>query len=470
MTDDGRPRERPARPTAREENTFGGRFRRYAQVSGAVAGQAARFAGRRAFSRPLDRDAHAGQLREALGGLKGPLMKVAQMMATIPDALPAEYASELAQLQSNAPPMGKPFVRRRMVSELGPDWQDHFADFPLEAAAAASLGQVHRARLTDDREVASKLQYPNIAAAVDADLAQLKVIFSLYRRYDKAINPDRIYEEIAARLREELDYEREARNMRVYTQMLADVPALHVPEVVAELSTRRLLTMSWLEGRPLLGFRERPVEERNALALNMFQAWYLPFYRYGIIHGDPHLGNYTVRDDLDVNLLDFGCIRIFPPKFVEGVIDLYWALVRNDRDLAVHAYESWGFADLSREVVDVLNEWAAFLYAPLMEDRTRLIDETKSGKTGRQTVGRVHQRLREIGGVTPPREFVFMDRAAVGLGSVFMHLSAEINWHKLFMSLIEDFDVDIMAERQSALLDEVGVETDERRSSPVLSP
>ncbi|MEZ5826078.1 MAG: AarF/ABC1/UbiB kinase family protein [Geminicoccaceae bacterium] len=442
----------------RSENSFGGRVRRYAQVGGAVAGEAARFAGRRVMGQGLDRGDHASRLREALGGLKGPLMKVAQMMATIPDALPAEYAAELAQLQSNAPPMGKPFVRRRMESELGRDWSKLFRDFPLEPAAAASLGQVHRAVLADGREVAAKLQYPDIASAVDADLAQLRVIFSLYRRYDRAINPEQIYEEIAERLREELDYRREARHIALYRGMLDGIEDLHVPEVIAELSTGRLLTMSWLEGGRLFDFRENALEDRNRLALNMFRAWYTPFYKFGVIHGDPHLGNYTVRDDLGINLLDFGCVRIFPPSFVKGVIDLYWAVARGDRELAVHAYESWGFTDLSNELIEVLNEWASFLYAPLLEDRSRLIDETKSGRQGREVAGRVHQRLREVGGVTPPREFVFMDRAAIGLGSVFMHLSAEINWYRLFMEMIDDFDVDDLARRQQAALSKAGLE------------
>ena len=213
------------RPTGSDrrntESSFGGRVRRYAQVSGTFGAAAARFAGRRMTGSSNDL-AQAGELREALGGLKGPLMKVAQMMATIPEALPAEYAAELAQLQSNAPPMGKPFVRRRMVAELGPDWEANFAHFPLESSAAASLGQVHKATLKDGRTVACKLQYPNIAAAVDADLSQLKLIFAIYRRYDKAINPDRIYEEIAARLHEELDYAHEARNMGLYDDILAD--------------------------------------------------------------------------------------------------------------------------------------------------------------------------------------------------------------------------------------------------------
>ena len=155
----------------------------------------------------------------------------------------------------------------------------------------------------------------------------------------------------------------------------------------------------------------------------MFRAWYLPFYGYGVIHGDPHLGNYTVRDDLDLNLLDFGCIRIFPPRFVKGVIDLYWALARGDRDLAVAAYESWGFDEPRRMLPSTSStNGRRFLYGPLMEDRPRLIEETNSSQQGREVAERVHQKLREVGGVTPPREFVFMDRAAIGLGAVFLHL------------------------------------------------
>lgn len=434
------------------------RLRRYAQVSGRVAGQAAKIAGRRVVGAAWDKDSHAVELKTILGGLKGPLMKVAQMLATIPDALPKEYAAELQQLQSNAPPMGKPFVRRRMAAELGNDWSKKFKSFPLDAQAAASLGQVHKVQLPDGSDAACKLQYPNIAAAVDADLSQLKMALSVYKRYDKAIDPSRLYEELAARLREELDYRLEARHMAAYSRMLADVDDVHVPEVIPELSTGRLLTMTWLEGKPLLSFRDADSETRNQIALNMFKAWYVPLYRYGIIHGDPHLGNYTVRDDLGINLLDFGCVRVFPPLFVKGVIDLYWAIAKDDRELAIEAYRCWGFEDLRPEVIDVLNEWARFLYSPLLEDRERLIEETNSGQYGREVAGRVHVKLREVGGVTPPREFVFMDRAAIGLGSVFMHLGAEINWYRMFMSLVEDFDVDIAAKRQEQLLTETGLE------------
>ncbi len=217
--------------------------------------------------------------------------------------------------------------------------------------------------------------------------------------------------------------------------------------------------MTWLEGRPILEFAENaPVELRNEIALRMFRTWYVPFYYYGVIHGDPHLGNYTVAPDRTVNLLDFGCVRIFPPRFVKGVIDLYHALERDDRDLAVEAYRLWGFGELSHEVIEVLNRWARFLYGPLLEDRDRMIQErAKPGADGRNLVDDVHRDLRRLGGIAPPRAFVFMDRAAVGLGSVFLHLQARINWHRLFHELIDDFDEAVLAQRQKAALIRAGV-------------
>lgn len=435
-----------------EDNRFGGRARRYVQVGSRVGALAARLAGERYLGLKLDRAEHAEGLKQALGGLKGPLMKVAQILATIPDALPKEYAEELQQLQSNAPAMGWLFVKRRMAAELGPDWRSRFADFGQEAAAAASLGQVHRATGKDGAELACKLQYPDMQSAVEADLKQLKLAMSVYERYDKAISTKRIYEELSARLREELDYELEARHMALYADMLADELGVHVPQAVPELSTRRLLTMNWLEGSPLLSVTGHDPEFRNRVALNMFRAWYVPFYFYGTIHGDPHLGNYSVRPDGSVNLLDFGCVRVFKPSFVEGVIDLYKALRDGDEELAVHAYTIWGFENLTKEKIEVLNLWARFVYAPLMEDRARQIQETNSGMYGREVAEKVHAELRRLGGVAPPREFVLMDRAAIGLGSVFLHLKAEVNWYRLFHEMIADFDAKALAKRQAEAL------------------
>ncbi len=432
-------------------------MRRYARVGTAVGGLAARFAGERYLGVTADGEKNAEDLKRALGGLKGPLMKVAQIMATVPDMLPANYVDQLAELQSNAPPMGWLFVRRRIEAELGPDWQSKFETFERDAAAAASLGQVHRAVGDGGRELACKLQYPDMASVVEADLRQLKLVFAIYHRYDRAIDPKDIHAEISERLREELDYEREAAHMRLYRQIHAKENGVHIPEPIKKLSTKRLLTMSWLDGRPLMEVTSGKVEQRNRVAHNMFRTWYAPFYYYGVIHGDPHLGNYTVRDDDTINLLDFGSIRVFKPSFVQGVIDLYHSLKTGDRALAVHAYETWGFENLSNEVLDTLNLWAEFVYAPLLEDRARAIQETDGGMYGARVAGKVHRELRRLGGVTPPREFVLMDRAAIGLGSVFLHLKAEINWYRLFHELIEDFDAAALARRQKKALKAAGV-------------
>ena len=148
---------------------------------------------------------------------------------------------------------------------------------------------------------------------------------------------------------------------------------------------------------------------------------------------------------------------MFKPSFVQGVIDLHRALETDDEALAVHAYETWGFNDLSKDVIDTLNMWAEFVYAPLLEDKKRRIQETDGGMYGTNVAAKVHRELRRLGGVTPPREFVLMDRAAIGLGSVFLHLKAEINWYRLFHDLVAGFDAQALGARQQAALEAAGV-------------
>ena len=308
---------------------------------------------------------------------------------------------------------------------------------------------MHRAVGLDGRELACKLQYPDMASAVEADLRQLRVVFAVYQRYDRAVDPREVQAEIAARLREEVDYDRELRHMELYRLMHADEEGVHVPEPVIGLSTKRLLTMTWLDGRRLLEVADEDPEVRNQVAHAMFRAWYVPFYYYGVIHGDPHLGNYTVRPGLLGEPARFRLHPDFLAEIRQGRDRSLRRIARDDRALAVHAYESWGFAGLSNEMIDTLNVWASFLYAPLLEDKPRLIQGSNDTVYGARVAGKVHRELRRLGGVRPPREFVLMDRAAIGLGSVFMHLRAEINWYRMFHDLIAGFDADALAARQA---------------------
>ncbi len=445
-----------------DEGSLSSRLKRYGQVSAVVGGLTARLVGQKFLGLDIDQASHAQGLTAVLGNLKGPLMKVAQFLATVPGALPPEYADMFLSLQMNAPAMGWAFVRRRMAGELGPDWQGRFSEFSEEAVAAASLGQVHRAKGKEGHDLACKLQYPDMASIIKADLRQLKVILSLYESWSQALDTAEVQEEIALRLSEELDYHHEARNIGIYQRIFEGTPdpltkdsfGVHIPHVFSSLTTRRLLTLSWMEGQSLLTKTEAPVEERNILGRRLFLAWYYPFYHYGAIHGDPHPGNYTVRADGELNILDFGCIRIFSPAFIQGVIDLYRSLQSRDRDLAVHAYEAWGFKNLNEEMIHIITQWARLLYAPLLDDRVRPIQDLLDGSPGWETATKVHMELERLGGIRPPKEFVFMDRAAVGIGSVMMRLKAEQNWHQLFEGLIENFDIQQVTHRQEQALNE----------------
>ena len=462
-------------PDDPEQNRLSSRLTRYARVGAGVGGAAARIAGARLFGRDLGDPRNAADLTATLGSLKGPLMKVAQMMATIPDLLPPDYAAELQKLQAEAPPMGPAFVKRRMMVELGPDWEKRFKSFERTPSAAASLGQVHRAIAHDGTPIACKLQYPDMKSAVEADLGQLGIILSLQRRLSPEIDTTEIAKELGERLREELDYGREAKHAALFRTMLTGDANVRVPETWPELSTDRLLTMGWLDGKRLLTFLGHDLGDRNTIARALFTAWWKPFATHGVIHGDPHLGNYTVFEKQEartaegrtrikenhpagINLLDFGCVRIFPPAFVDGVIKLYRALKADDRAGIAAAYRSWGFRDLDDDTIDALTLWARFIYGPLMDDRVRTIaGDVAPAAYGRREAWEVKQRLKPKKAITVPREFGFLERAAIGLGAVMLHLKAELNFHQLFEDAIADFDVDALARRQTAALRAVGL-------------
>jgi predicted unusual protein kinase regulating ubiquinone biosynthesis (AarF/ABC1/UbiB family) len=436
-----------------ERNRITARIGRVAKVGANISGAV----GARVMG--ADNTALAKALREALGRSKGPLMKVAQLLATIPDLLPEAYAHEFRKLQAHAPPMTWPFVQRRMRAELGVDWEIKFASFEREAVAAASLGQVHRATAYDGRALACKLQYPDMASAVEADLSQLRTLLNLFKSMDRTIDSTEAIEEVGERLREELDYARELKHMRLFALMLANEPRIRTPEPLEELSTKRLLTMTWLEGRGLMHWLDEPQETRNRIAELLFKAWWGPMTHYGVIHGDPHLGNYALTANAErLHLLDFGCVRIFPARFLDGVVGLYRGLKAEDRDQIAHAYEVWGFKNLNAPLIEALTMWARFIYGPLLDDRVRTIaDDVPAAEYGRREAMEVRKRLKTLGPVLIPREFVFMDRAAIGLGAAFLHLRAELNFGAMFAESVDGFSTDTLAARQAAALATVGL-------------
>ena len=302
--------------------------------------------------------------------------------------------------------MGAAFVKRRMQAELGPDWQARFGSFDLKPAAAASLGQVHRATTQDGAPLACKLQYPDMQSAVEADLSQLEIAFALHRRLDPAIDTREIAKEIGERVREELDYEREAKHAALYAHALRGIAEVRVPDVYPELSTRRLLTSRLARRRedPGLSPRRRPGDPQPARGRDVqgLVASLQPRRRDPRRSASRQLHGLLRRaaSRAGINLLDYGCVRIFHPRFVGGVVDLYNGLLHDDRDRIVHAYETWGFKRLSAELIDILNIWARFIYGPLLDDRMRTVaDGVKPSEYGRRQAFEVHRALKEKGPV-----------------------------------------------------------------------
>jgi predicted unusual protein kinase regulating ubiquinone biosynthesis (AarF/ABC1/UbiB family) len=227
--------------------------------------------------------------------------------------------------------MGWAFVKRRMGAELGPGWQKKFASFehhpapPLRSARSIAPAPMAAAILPASCNIRTCNRRSRRPAAAAADLRHPS-------RMDPVIDTSEIAKEIGVRIREELDYRREAKHVMLYRKMLDGIEQIRVPQVWPELSTNRLLTLDWLEGRRLLEHVKADLATRNRLGTAMFMAWWWSFSRFGVIHGDPHLGNYSVFDvdgrPTGINLLDYGCIRIFPSKFVGGVVDLTMACSR----------------------------------------------------------------------------------------------------------------------------------------------
>ena len=436
-----------------DKDSFSKRLNRYFQITSQVGGIVTRIGANKYLGLNTDHKKNAHNLQEKFGQAKGPFMKIAQLLAMIPDAIPREYANQLMKLQTNAPPMGEYFVRRRMKNELGENWKKKFINFNETSSFAASFGQVHKAKLNNGQLVACKIQYPDMLSTVKADLVQLKVVLNLFEKFNKVIKTSKIHSEIKERLFEEIDYIKEAQNINIFNRIFKNETKINIPNIFSKYTTSKLITMSWLDGRSIHHlFTSSNNKLKEKVATNIFNAWYKPFYSFAIIHGDPHFGNYSFTKNGNINLFDFGCIRIFPVNFVKAVIDLYYALERKDIDLAVEAYKTWGFKKINKELIKILNLWASYIYGPLLENKRRFIQGDGKKGYGFAIANKVYKKLKQIGGVEPPKEFVFIDRAAIGMGSLFMKLNVRLNWYELFNNLIKDFELNHIKKKQEEIL------------------
>jgi predicted unusual protein kinase regulating ubiquinone biosynthesis (AarF/ABC1/UbiB family) len=386
-----------------------------------------------------DMDTLGRELYQKLGNLKGVYMKVAQFLATVPGTLPDSVAHYLLSLQSHAPPMGGNFVKRRMEMELGENWEKRFSFFDYTPRFAASLGQIHYAITKNGKEVACKLQYPNMKKMIQQDFSSIDFLTKIYQRFFLSINPENILEEMRERLEEELDYKNEAYNLVFFKKIFDHISFVKIPDVIDDFGTSKLLVMEWINGQSPLSVKS--LSNKNEWVKKLFYSWYYPFYAHNVLHGDPHPGNYifsTQHGEEKVNLVDFGCVKHFTPEVVDGTLSLYFGLLHHNNDWIIQGYERIGFTNLNTALITVLNEWAQLLYGPILDHSIRPMQKNHSGENAVYLAKKIHQKLHALGGVNPPKAFVMLDRAAVGIGAICMHLEISTNWFLLFGQCLRD--------------------------------
>ncbi len=335
------------------------RVGRTAKIGGLAAGQAIRQAGTRAANVTRSKEGRdaalerrhieaAEQIVEALGTMKGAAMKIGQVMSFLDVGLvPPEYQEEfqrkLARLRDAAPTVTFGQMRKVIESELDEKLGDVFEDFDEEPIAAASIGQVYRARLNDGREVAVKVQYPGVDAAVRADMQNLGLILRVAKRIAPGMDPKAIGDEIRERIHEELDYELEAQNQRRLARIFRGHPFIVIPEVVTSLSRARVMVSEFVEGVGFEEIKTREQELRDRVGEIMFRFYFGCLYRHHQFSGDPHPGNSMLLADGRVAFLDFGLFKRMPPGTVELEIGVARAVIEGDIETIMRIGTETGF-------------------------------------------------------------------------------------------------------------------------------
>jgi predicted unusual protein kinase regulating ubiquinone biosynthesis (AarF/ABC1/UbiB family) len=375
----------------------------------------------------------AQQVADELGNMKGALMKLGQMASYLDDGLPEPLRLALSQLQSNAPPMSIDLVRAEIERELGRSMADLFVEFDDEPIAAASIGQVHRAiiRTNDgERAVAVKVQYPGVAEAIDADLRTADLLGTLLAFGFKSLNPEDMVAEIKDRLREELDYSREAQNQQMFVDFYRDHPFIHVPEVIHELSTSRILVSELVSGHSFAEVLEWSQEERNMAGEAIFRFVFRSLYRFRAFNGDPHPGNYIFHKNGKVTFLDFGLIKHFSVDEMLMFQSMVKAAVL-DHDMETYRRIIEDAGMLQKDApfsTEEAGDYFAHFYEPVRESKVTTWTTGYATSIVRHTFDRSSAIAQYA---TVPRSFVFIQRINLGLYAILGQLGASGNFRRI---------------------------------------
>ena len=417
--------------------TKGKRFLKLAGMTASVAGRYATTRVKGLFQDDEARDASrrqanadsGGRIAETLGELKGAVMKVGQMASIAADVLPKEVSDALGRLQKEAPPVAYSVIAEQIEAELGAPPEQLFERFDAEPFASASIGQVHRARTDDGREVVVKVQYPGVDQAVDSDLAHLKIALrasGLIKLEKKSL--DAMFQELRARLHEELDYCIEADSVRRFRDFhLERHPFVAIPEVVGERSSQRVLTLTYLTGRPMsevneLGYTQ---DQRNTLGKNLLTWMISEIFELRAIHADPNPGNFALRKDGTIVVYDFGCVKQLPDDIVVAYVDMITFGLVEEYDKSHIALDRLGLIRPGGPHVgdDYYKIWRDIFANPFLGDRCFDFGESTVHD---EVLAQVPGVIKRMGSFQPAKELIFLDRMIAGHYGNLCSLKAQV--------------------------------------------
>jgi predicted unusual protein kinase regulating ubiquinone biosynthesis (AarF/ABC1/UbiB family) len=372
----------------------------------------------------------AEDVATTLGAMKGVLMKIGQMASYVDDGLAPAVRRTLSRLQDSVPPMSPELAAGVVEEELGMPPERAFASWDALPIAAASIGQVHRAITLDGRAVAVKVQYPGIAETIAADLGNVALLRRMLRITAPAQDVDALLAELRDRVIEELDYRHEADNQRLLGAYYDGHPTIHIPAVVAELSTRRLITSELSGGARFAELASWPQAERDLAAETIYRFVFRSLYEVHAFNGDPHPGNYLFHGGGRVTFLDFGLVKHFTPAELLPIMQMARNLcVRRDPEAFRRSMEEAGFlrpgAPLSTETIV---EHLAVFYDTIREPGRRTI----TGDYASAVVRRFFDVRSPVAGyVSIPRSYVILQRINLGLFAVLGELTATADWRAI---------------------------------------
>jgi len=378
---------------------------------------------------------NALRIVESSKQLRGAFMKMTQILSMRDDLFPTEAIDVLSVVQSSVPPMDYALIRRRIVDELGDEPEKLFATFDTEAFAAASLGQVHRATLASGEEVVVKIQYPGVEKTVASDLQNAKALINALKLVARDVmrNHDMdyrgVYDELKSRMEEELDYELEAANIELFRKLYADDPDIVIPRVIHERTTKRVITLSYIEGYKIRDILAPGVDQslKDWVMLKLYDLTWQQLLCFGVVHVDPHPGNYLVTHHPKIGILDFGCIRILPPDLRDAYRDLNRALLEDDDALLRDSLLRLSFLnpeDDHRPMREIMRR----LFAPVLVDREV---DPRTYRSLEELQAAVQKGLAAGYWKAPPHR-VFLDRVLLGIDGYLKLAGTVANWHRVY--------------------------------------